>query len=242
MTDIDGRSVRFVAGPGGTFGNTLESLHSAAEFGADTVELDVIWLPDAHLPEEDRAPLVIAHDWGDAARRVPLRLTEALDALAAPPLDRLEINLDIKLPGREEELVGALLERELVTRAMISTLEMYSLKKVWDLEPRLRRGWSYPKVSRDWTQVRWARLPMWGGLQLMRFRLPGLAAERLPKLGVQAMWVYHRLVTPRLVRICDISGVELIAWKPDKAEEIRELLELGVHGICSNDPRLFAQL
>ena len=30
----------------------------------------------------------------------------------------------------------------------------------------------------------------------MRHRLPGLAAEKLPQFGVEAMWVYHPLVTP----------------------------------------------
>ena len=64
--------------------------------------MDVLWLPDSHLPLEQRAPLVIAHDWEDAERRTPLKLTEALDAFLEPPLDGIEIDLDVKLPGREE--------------------------------------------------------------------------------------------------------------------------------------------
>ena len=30
------------------------------------IEFDVLWLPDSHLPLEERAPLVVAHDWEDA--------------------------------------------------------------------------------------------------------------------------------------------------------------------------------
>lgn len=236
------RPRRFVAGPKGEYGNTLASFQSAVGTVADTIEIDVIWLPDAHLPRHQRAPLVVAHDWEDAARREPLLLTEALDAFCQPPLDRVEIDLDIKLPGREEELVEALQERDLIERAMISTLELYSLNRVRELEPRLRRGWSYPKVSRDWTNVRWARLPLAAGVQLMRYRLPGLAADRLPKLGVEAMWVYHRLVSPRLSRICELAGIELIAWKVDREERMRELLDEGATGICSNEPELFRYL
>ena len=56
------------------------------------------------------------------------------------------------------------------------------------------------------------------------------------------MWVYHSLVSPRLGRICELAGVELIAWKVDREERMRELLEKGATGICSNEPRLFAQL
>ncbi len=223
-------------------GNTVESFAAAVEHGADTIELDVLWLADAHLPLEQRAPLVVAHDWEDAGRRTPLALTEALDAFLRPPLDRVEIDLDIKLPGREEELVAALRERNLIERAMVSTMEHYTLAKIRELAPELRRGWTYPKVTKDWTSKRWAKLPMAAALVAMRHRLPGLAAVELPKLEVSAMWVYHPLVTPRLARICEIAQVELIAWTVDEEARMATLVEAGVHGICSNDPRLLARL
>jgi glycerophosphoryl diester phosphodiesterase len=220
----------------------VESFHAAVEAGVDTIELDVLWLRDAHLPLEQRAPLVIAHDWEDAERRTPLKLTEALDAFLEPPLDRVEIDLDLKLPGREEEVVEALRKRDLIERAMVSTMEMHTLRRVLELEPELRRGWTYPKVTRDWTSKRWAALPMRAALIGMRTRLPGLAAEKLPQWGVEAMWVYHPLISRRLARICDLAGVELIAWTVDDHARMRKLIKAGVHGICSNDPRLFERL
>jgi glycerophosphoryl diester phosphodiesterase len=204
--------------------------------------MDVLWLPDAHLPLEQRHPLVIAHDWEDAERRTPLKLTEALDAFLEPPLDEIEIDLDIKLPGREEEVVAALQERGLVERAMISTMEMHTLKRILELQPALRRGWTYPKVTKDWTSKRWARGPMLAAMVAMRHRLPGLAAQKLPQFGVEAMWVYHPLVTPRLARICDLAQTELIAWTVDELPQMRKLAAAGVDGICSNDPRLFSRL
>jgi glycerophosphoryl diester phosphodiesterase len=185
---------------------------------------------------------VVAHDWEDAELRTPLKLTEALDAFLEPPLDRVEIDLDIKLPGREEELVEALRERGLSRRAMISTMEMHTLGRILELAPELRRGWTYPKVTKDWTSKRWAKLPMRAALVGMRARLPGLAAEKLPQFDVAAMWVYHPLVSPRLARICDLAGVELIAWTVDDLPRMRRLVDAGVHGICSNDPRLFERL
>ncbi|HEU5254325.1 MAG TPA: glycerophosphodiester phosphodiesterase [Solirubrobacterales bacterium] len=222
-------------------GNTVESFRAAVEAGVDTIEMDVLWLPDAHLPLEQRHPLVIAHDWEDAARRTPLKLTEALDAFLEPPLDRVEIDLDVKLPGREEELVAALGERGLIERAMISTMELHTLGRVLELQPALRRGWTYPKVTKDWTSKRWARGPMLAAMVAMRHRLPGLAAQKLPQFGVEAMWVYHPLVTPRLARICKLADTELIAWTVDDLPRMEKLTAMGVHGICSNDPRLFAR-
>ncbi|HWO83116.1 MAG TPA: glycerophosphodiester phosphodiesterase [Solirubrobacterales bacterium] len=223
-------------------GNTVESFRAAVEAGVDTIEMDVLWLPDAHLPPEQRHPLVIAHDWEDAERRTPLKLTEALDAFLEPPLDRVEIDLDIKLPGREEEIVEALGERGLVERAMISTMELHTLGRILELQPALRRGWTYPKVTKDWNSKRWAKGPILAAMVAMRHRLPGLAAQKLPQLGVEAMWVYHPLVTSRLARICKLARVELIAWTVDDLPRMQKLAAMGVDGLCSNDPRLFSGL
>ena len=235
-------------------GNTLESFAAAVEAGVDAIEFDVLrpradfddpeaWRTAPAGPVADPGgPLIVAHDWGDAARREPLTLAEALDAFTEPPLDRVEIDVDIKLPGREEEIVEALQERGLVERAMVSTMEMYSLRRIQELQPALRRGWTYPKVTKDWASKRWARGPMLGALAVMRQRLPGLAAMKLPKMGVEAMWVYHPLVSRRLARIAEIAGVELIAWTVDDLPRMQRLVDTGVHGLCSNDPRLFQRL
>ncbi|HWA53798.1 MAG TPA: glycerophosphodiester phosphodiesterase [Solirubrobacterales bacterium] len=223
-------------------GNTIASFHAAVEHGVDTIELDVLWLPDSHLPLEQRAPLVVAHDWEDAESRTPLKLTEALDAFLEPPLAEVEIDIDIKLPGREEEIVIALRERDLVGRAMVSTMELYSLKRILELAPELRRGWTYPKVTKDWASKRWAKVPMMAALVGMRQRLPGLAAEKLPKFNVESMWVYHPLVSRRLARITELAGVELIAWTVDDLPRMNKLVDAGVNGLVSNDPRLFNRL
>jgi glycerophosphoryl diester phosphodiesterase len=225
-------------------GNTLPSFAAAVEAGVDTIELDVLWTRDGHprLSTSERTPLVIAHDWHDAARREPLTLAQALDAFLQPPLDQVEIDLDIKLPGREEEIVAALRERELLGRAMVSTMELSTLARIRELEPGLRRGWTYPKVTKDWASKRWAKAPMLAALVWMRERLPGLAARELPRMGVEAMWVYHPIISRRLARITDLAGVELIAWTVDDARRMEKLVAAGVGGICSNDPRLFAAL
>lgn len=220
----------------------MASFEAAVAAGVDTIELDVIWLQDAQLPLEQRHPLVVAHDWEDAASRELLPLTAALDAFLAPPLDQVEIDLDLKLPGREEEVVAALRERDLLERAMVSTMEMHTLKRILELEPRLRRGWTYPKTTKDWTKRPWARPFLPVALAGMRAQLPGLAAQKLPQFDVFAMWVYHPLVSTRLARICDLAGVELIAWTVDEEKRMRKLVEIGVDGIVSNDPRLFAEL
>jgi glycerophosphoryl diester phosphodiesterase len=223
-------------------GNTVESFEAAVAAGVDTIEFDVIWVPDAHLPVEERAPLMVAHDWEAQAAHPPLTLGEALDAFLAPPLDRVEIDLDIKLPGREEEFVEALRERGLIDRAMISTMELSVLKRVLELEPKLRRGWTFPKASRDYTRRPWTKPILQAALRIMRLQLPGIAAEKLPQFGVFAMWVYDPLASAKLARICERAGVELIVWTVDDERRLRKLIEMGVDGLVSNDPRLFTRI
>ncbi len=215
-------------------GNTIESFEAAVALGVDMIELDVLRLRDSRL--------VIAHDYVDAERRDALSLAEGLDAFARPPLDRVALDCDLKLPGGEDRLAGELRERDLLGRAMVSTMELRSLRRLRDLEPALTLGWTYPKVSRDWNRKRWAAPAVRAALAVMRRRLPRIAARTLPELGVRAMWVFWPLVTRRLIEAAEQHGVEVIAWTVDDADAIRRLSALGVAGICTNDPRVFAEL
>ncbi|MDX6662536.1 MAG: glycerophosphoryl diester phosphodiesterase [Solirubrobacterales bacterium] len=227
-------------------GNTIASFEAAVELGVEMIELDVLRLADGapELPAAQRSPLVVAHDWHTADLGPRLTLAEALDAFTRAPLDRVEIDLDLKLPGREDELVAALAERDLIDRAMVSTMERSSLDAIRELEPRLRRGWTYPRVSRDWLGPRWAwaRPAMRAALVAMRGRLPALARRELPRLAVEALWVYHPLISAPLLRATGEAGVELIAWTVDDLPRMQALAALGVDGICSNNPQLFASL
>lgn len=235
-------------------GNTLESFAAAVEAGVDLIELDVL------RPREDFAradgwrdapagpvaaaggPLLIAHDWGDARRRQALTLSEALDAFSRPPLDAVAFDLDLKIAGREDEVVKGLRERGLTERAMISTMELSSLVALAELAPEVRRGWTLPKVRRDWSRARWAQPLVIAGSASLRARLPRIIRRGAPRLGAWAVWVYHPLITRRLVASAHGAGIEVVAWTVDDLARMRELTALGVDGICTNDPRLLDHL
>jgi glycerophosphoryl diester phosphodiesterase len=212
-------------------GNTPESFDAAVEQGVDMIEFDVLRAREGRL--------IIAHDHHDAMSRLPLELTETLDLFTEKPLDEVEIDLDLKLPGREAELAGAIEGRGLLERSMVSTQEIESLIKLRQLLPELRLGWTYPKTKRDWTQYGWAKPALRAGLATLRRRYPALLEKQAPELAVQAVWVYHPIITPKAVEVAHDIGVELYAWTVDDATRMRELIDMGVDGICSNDPRLF---
>jgi glycerophosphoryl diester phosphodiesterase len=230
-------------------GNTLESFAAAVEAGADAVELDVLrprgdfpagsdWRRAPAGPAAGSGPLLVAHDWADARRRDPLTLAEALDAFAAPPLDGLRFDLDLKIPGREDEIAAALDERGLIERAMVSTMEVASLAYLRKAVPELDRGWTLPKVSRDWSKSPWLRPVFLAGSASMRARLPGMVRRGAPQLGAWAVWVYHPLITARLIAAAHDVDAAVIAWTVDEPDRIARLTALGVDGICTNDPRL----
>jgi glycerophosphoryl diester phosphodiesterase len=222
-------------------GNTIASFQKAVEIGVDLIEFDVLWLADGHprLPVDRRSPLVIAHDWHAAAAGVATpTLDRVLDAFTRPPLEKVAINLDIKLPGREGEIVEALISYGLLDRARISTMETASLKALAELEPGLHLGWTVPRVTRDWTKIPWLRPALLAGVAAARRRIPAEVKQGLPRLGVESVWAFHGVVSPELVELTREAGVELNVWTVDDPGMIGKFRAMGVDGICSNDPRL----
>ena len=233
-------------------GNTLASFQAAVEAGVDLIEFDVLrpesdfadgseWRTAPAGPARGTGPLLIAHDWGDARRRSPLTLDEVLDAFREPPLDRVRIDLDLKIAGREDEVVAALRERDLLHRAMTSTMEVRSIHALAEIEPGLSRGWTLPKIGRDWTRNRLARPLVPAAVATMRARMPALVRRHAPRLGVEAIWLYHPVATRAIADAAHRTGAKLICWTVDDAPRIEALLALGADGICTNDPRLFDQ-
>jgi len=216
-------------------GNTFASFDAAVATGVDMIEFDV-------LRVQDGEGLILAHDWVDAASREPHTLEEALAYLASESFAGLDLDLDLKLPGYEERVLDALREHRLLNRALISTQYEDSLALLRSAAPGVRLGWSVPKLKRDPFRSPAMRLPAFVGLQAFRAVLPARAARAVRAGRCDALMVHWRLVTPRLVRAVLGSGGEIYVWTVDELPRLRALEALGVTGVITNDPRLFAQL
>ena len=214
-------------------GNTLESFEAALTAGVDMIEFDV-------LIEQHGQRLLLAHDWIDAAGRVPVTLEQGLDHLASDAYRGVELDVDLKLPGYELRVVEALRERELIPRALVSSQYRESLGLLRREEPRLRLGWSVPKLRRDPFRHR-AMLPAAAAaVRAARAVLPARAAAAIRSGLCDAVMAHWRLVTPRLVRAVSSAGGELYVWTVDELPQIRRFEALGVTGVITNDPRLFS--
>jgi glycerophosphoryl diester phosphodiesterase len=213
-------------------GNTIESFEAALAHGVDMIEFDVLRTRDGRL--------VLAHDYGDAQRRECFTLEQGLEHFAGEAYAGVELDVDLKLPGYEPEVVEGLSRHRLVERSLVSTMYTESLDRLGELEPALRRGWSVPRVQRDYLKAPlYVRVPVYGMARYMRARMPRLAAARIRAGGCEAIMAHRILVSRRLVRAVHASGGQLYVWTVDDAAKIRALEKLGVDGVVTNDPRLF---
>jgi glycerophosphoryl diester phosphodiesterase len=197
--------------------NTLASFDAAAQIGVDVIEFDV---------RAAAGELVLAHTVFHARRTATVRLGEALAHLSGRRFAGLELNVDVKHVGCEAALIDALRRHGLLGRTLISSQVSTVLANVRAREPHARVGISVggrvARASRRWHDWR-------------RDVLGGLADGRW-----DAVMVQHRLVDSRLVEDVRARGGELFAWTVNERPAIGRLRGLGVHGVTSADPRLFA--
>ncbi len=216
-------------------GNTYASFDAARDAGVDMIEFDV-------LPAKEGRRLVLAHDYEDAAGRAPHTLEEGLDHLGGDAFAGIEFDVDLKLPGYELEVLDALRERGLTDRALISSQYRSSLAVIRAAAPRVRLGWSVPKVRRDPFKSKTLVIPALAAMYGLRAILPVQAARAIRARECDALMVQWRLVTARLVHSVRDAGGELYVWTVDELPRLRLFEELGVTGVITNDPRLFAAL
>jgi len=216
-------------------GNTLASFDAALAAGVDMIEFDV-------LPERGGDRLLLAHDYADAAKRTPHTLEEALAYLGSARFDGIELDLDLKLPGYEQAVLEHLRDADLRDRVLISTQYRSSLELIRASDPGVRLGWSVPKVKRDPFRSRTTAVAALAMVRALRLVLPGRAAAAIKAGLCDALMVHWRLVTARLVS--SVRGVdgEIYVWTVDELSQLAALEALGVTGVITNDPRLFAEL
>jgi glycerophosphoryl diester phosphodiesterase len=211
-------------------GNTLASFEAALEMGVHMIEFDI--LPDAD------GRLVLAHDPVDAAAREPLTLEEGLEHFADEAYSDVELDVDLKAPGYEREVVDALARHGLLDRSLVTSTYLETMDTLGRIMPGIRRGWSIPRARRDYTKALYGPLVL-GALGLGRQVLPSYSARLLRAGRIEAVMSHFLLVSPRLVRAVHAEGGQVYVWTVDDERRIAALESMGVDGVITNDPRLF---
>ena len=162
----------------------------------------------------------------DARRGRSVHLHDALTHLAGRRFRDVALNVDVKHMGCESALLDGLRRAHLLERTLLSSQVPAVLDRLREIEPRVHTGISIggrvSRLSRRWSDWR---------SQV----LAGLASRRWDALMAQ-----HRLVDARLIDDVSDRGGQLFAWTVNERAAIETLSGLGVHGITTADPRLFA--
>jgi glycerophosphoryl diester phosphodiesterase len=212
-------------------GNTLASFDAALAAGVDMIEFDVL-----AERRDGGGELFVAHDRGVLSRVAAPTLRAALAHLTSEPFAGIRLQVDIKQRGHEQRVVDLLNDYGAFERAFVSTGIWRALETFRAIAPELQIGWTVPGIL----GVSGTPLitPSFG--RIYTALLPRRAAGRIRAGKIDALVPHQQVVTARLVEAVHGAGGEVYVWTVDDATEIRRLADLGVDGVITNDPRLFA--
>ena len=204
--------------------NSIEALEAAAAHGLDGVEVDVSRARDGSL--------VLAHGPAIPDDALPLA-----DGLAVAARLGLLVQLDMKTPDAEPEVIEALRRTDLFERAFVSGFSFRVLAAFARAAPDLPRSYTYPDDRLGLSGRPALRPAVAAGLAVMRAALP----RRLPRWlrSVDAATLNWTVVTPAVVATCHDRGKGVYVWTVNDAKLARTLIEMGADGIISDDPGIF---
>jgi glycerophosphoryl diester phosphodiesterase len=202
--------------------NTVEAFRLAGVLGADAIELDarrtadgaVIVHHDAHLAD-GRAIVELA------AAELPAYLPSLTDALDA--CGDLVVNIEIKNvpqdPDHDEseavaaEVVAEVARREWQDRVLVSSFSMATIDRVRELDATI------PTAFLVYWHDDKAKL-----------------VESTIRHGHRILHPWDGLVDAELMSAAHGAGLVVNVWTVDDPDRMRQLIELGVDGIVTNEP------
>jgi glycerophosphoryl diester phosphodiesterase len=209
--------------------NSLEALEAALAAQVDMVELDVLALDGA---------LRLAHSAAQVQPDSPT-LEDALRLFARRAQPRIWLDLDVKTPGHEEEIVQAVAAHGLVERTLVTSFHPQVLREAKRLEPGIATGLAYPNDRHGLSERRPFDAFVAPGLRILRAALPARIGRMLSAAGADAAMLHQALVTPKVVARCGAAGARVFAWTIETRDDLSRVLAAGADGAIANDPSLF---
>ena len=218
--------------------NTLRAFARAIQMGATMLELDI------HL-SRDGQPVVI-HD-AEVSRTtkgkgqvndMTLKQIKELDAgkgervpTLAEVIDltrgRAKLYIELKgqrTPGPVMEMLNSM---AFVNQVIVNSFYPWLIQKTKFLDPMIRTSMLIRREDREADFVEWAL---------------AVAADYVHPCWEDEMPTPHKLLTPDMIANIRRHGLGLITWQEDRPSELRELVKLGVDGICTNTPDVLAAI
>lgn len=233
--------------------NTLPSFRMALAAGADLVELDFHQTKDGQLAVIHDGTLDRTTDavrrWGGSKQAVSSKTMAELaeldagawfkPAFAGVRLSRLEealaviqqgsVTLIERKGGEAAVLLGCLRARQVVGRVVVQSFDWAFVKQCHELEPGLVLGALGPPATKDGRKLEEAEKV-----------LSAAFIAEIGGLGAQLI-VWNRQVTAGSVALAHARGCRVWVYTINDPALARELVQLGVDGIISDNPALIRQ-
>jgi glycerophosphoryl diester phosphodiesterase len=218
--------------------NTLRAFARAIEMGATLIELDVhlsrdghpVVIHDADLSRTTTGTGRVSELTLDEIQRFDAGLGEHVPTLGEViDLVRGQVQLYIELKGQQTPaaVVATLQGKDFIDQAIVGSFFPWLPQKAKFLEPALRTSVLVAWRDRQADFVDWA-------------------------LAVNADYVHlcwesgsptpHQLLSEELITFIRRHGLEIVLWHEERPEELVELVELDVYGICTNSPDVLASI
>ncbi|MBU0979230.1 MAG: hypothetical protein KJ709_00355 [Nanoarchaeota archaeon] len=216
--------------------NSPKAFRKAIQQGADWVECDVHKSKDGEL--------IVMHDFdlsktttgkgliGDMSlseiRKFELKNGEPIPTLR-DVIDLIKgkagLYCELKVQGMEEEFVRIVTENGHIDKTIAISFHHPVLKKIKQLEPRIK------------TSVLVTAIPM-DPIAVVR----SAGADFFHPCWEYRLARPHKLSTPDLINSLKKEGIGIISWHEERYEELRELMKLGLVGICTNRPDILSMV
>lgn len=209
--------------------NTMLAFKSAVESGADGIELDIHLSKDGYMMVRHDPTVNTPYgkalirdmtfaelrqlDMG-AGQKMPT-LTEALALVENKDcLLNIEIKRDPIAPydNIEQKLVDEVKRFDMIDKVIISSFDHQSLQRLKLIEPAIQIGLLYQSIMAE---------PWWMAL----------------RLKARSLHPFYAGITPSLVEGCNYYNIELYPWTVDDPTLMGRLIDMGVTGIITNDPK-----
>ena len=212
--------------------NTLRAFERAIEMGATMLELDIhlsldgqpVVIHDADLSRTTDGTGRVGELTLAEIRKLDAGLGERIPTLAEViDLVRSRAQLYIELKGQQTPavVVDTLRAARFVDQAIVGSFFPWLPQKVKFLEPSLRTSVLVAWRDRHADFINWAL---------------AVGADYIHPCWESGLPAPHKLLTPELVTVIRRQELGIIVWHEERPEELRELVQLDVDGICTNTP------
>jgi glycerophosphoryl diester phosphodiesterase len=235
--------------------NTLPSFHSAAGIGADVIETDVRRSRDGHfmvfhdetidritnghgrlgdytleeLKHFDAGYRSLADGESFPFRGKRIAIPSLEETLRELPHQRFNVDLKADDPVQAADYCALIRRCNASERVLTASEFTGNLKAVRRLAPEMATSASYREVAGVFFLYRSGFL----------FAKRGLAADALQ---IPEFYRNRHVASPGMVRQVRQKGIRVHVWTVNAESDMRRLLDIGVDGIITDDPRLLKKV